>query len=444
MNIDFPTKTIRKFICLVGAVCALNACGGGSVGGSPTQAEGPTGSLRPGIRGEIMIGVMLPYSGTVSANYDSRERYLRLAVVEINEAGGVNGKTLGYMVRDTKAGTTEGSAALIDEYLDLVNMGCIGVIGPLTSGEALQLAPIVLKTGVPIIGTGPSTNELDNLQRGDPSVFYRLIVSNSFSASAAAKVAVQDGKKTVAIIHSNDSFGNSARDTFASSFQARGGTVLATSAFQASQTSNFSSVINKAFENGQPDAIYIAAQSAEAVGLSKDIASLVKQPRPSFYAASAISNSQFINSADASVVDGMVIMGADNNPNRIDYLTFADLYNKRYGEPPDVGISPSGYDAVYLFALAAQAGKSTDKQSIATWLGPVSRPDTATPFKIGPGQFSLAIQNPNRDWDFEGAKSAVNWDKRGDLSTGSFIVYRVVRNSAGQFSLVQINQITPD
>ncbi|MEJ6003941.1 branched-chain amino acid ABC transporter substrate-binding protein [Paucibacter sp. AS339] len=425
----------------------LSACGGGGGGGvegSSAQAEGPVGSMRPGIQGELMIGVLYPFTGTSSANYDSRERYIRQAVAEINAAGGVNGKTLGYMVRDTKAGTTEGSEAQIGEYLDLVNAGCFGVIGPLTSAEALLLAPTIIKTGVPVIATGPSTTDLDTMDRGTPSVFYRLIVSNSFSGGVAAQIARRDGKATVAIIHSDDSFGVSARDNFSKSFVARGGVVLASSSFKAGKTSDFAAVVSKAMSGGRPDAIYIAAQSAEAVGLSKDIASGVAKPRPSMYAASSLSTSQFVTTADASVVEGMTIMGADNNPKRPEYLAFADLFTQAYGTPPDVGISPSGYDAIYLFSLAAQAGGSTDKASVAKWLRPVSRPDTATPLKITPGQFGLALKNPGMDWDYEGAKTGVNWDARGDLSTGSFIVYSVRKNSAGQLALVQVDQVVPD
>jgi ABC-type branched-subunit amino acid transport system substrate-binding protein len=440
-----PSNFTSKAIFVLGIACALLSAGcGGGVDGSTAKNEGAPGSLRPGIQGELMIGVLYPFTGPSSANYDSRERYIRQAVFEINAAGGVNGKTLGYMVRDSKAGTTEGSAAQIGEYLDLVNAGCIGVIGPLTSGEALLLAPTIIKTGLPVIATGPSTTDLDTMDRGTPSVFYRLIVSNSYSGRAAAQIARGDGKQTVAIIHSNDSFGFSARDNFSKSFISRGGQVLATSGFKAGQTSDFAAVIAQAMVNGRPDAIYIAAQSGEAVGLSKDMALAITQPRPSLYAASSLSTSQFVGTANASVIEGMTIMGADNNPQRPEYKAFAELFTKAYGTPPDVGISPSGYDAVYLFALAAQAGGSTDRASIAKWLGPVSRPDTASPFKIGPGQFGLALKNPGLDWDYNGAKTAVNWDDRGDLSAASFIVYTVKGNSAGQMALLQTNQFTLD
>lgn len=439
--------TLRRCAALLlGLSCAgwLVSCGGGGVDGSSAQAEGAPGSLRPGIQGDLMLGMLLPYTGTSSANYDPRERYVRLAVAEINAAGGVNGKTLGYMVRDTKAGTAQGSAVQVEEFMDLVNAGCVGVIGPLTSAEALLLAPTIISVGLPVIASGPSTTDLDNMDRGTPSVFYRLIVSNSFSGGVAAQIARRDGKASVAIIHSDDSFGVSARDNFSKSFVARGGVVLASASFKTGKTSDFAAVVSKAMSGGRPDAIYIAAQSAEAVGLSKDLASGVATPRPSMYASSSLSTSQFVTTADASVVEGMIIMGADGDAKRPEYLAFADLYTKAYGVAPDVGISPSGYDAVYLYALAMLAGGSADKASIAKWLGPVSRPDSAQPLKIIPGQFALAAKNPGADWDYSGAKNAVNWNAAGDITTGSFIVYRVQRNAAGQLALVQVDLVTPD
>ncbi|MCV2354425.1 ABC transporter substrate-binding protein [Paucibacter sp. B2R-40] len=422
----------------------LSSCGGGGVDGSSARAEGATGSLRPGIQGELMLGFMLPYSGTTSASYDVRERYLRLAVAEINAGGGVNGKTLGYMVRDTKAGTAEGAAAVAGEYLDLVNAGCFGIIGPLTSAEVLPLVPTVVKTGVPIITTGASSSALSSLDRGSPVMVYRIIASDAFSGQVAAQIARKEGKQTVALIYSDDTFGRSISASFGNSFVARGGQVIAKSAYPVGKTSGFADVVAKAFANGNPDAIYVGGLSAEIVGLSKDLALNNNRPRPALYGVSSLSNAQFVSTADASVIENMLIMGADSNPKRPEYLAFVDLYTKAYGVAPETGVSPSGYDAAYLFALAAQAGGSTAGASMAQWLGPVSRADTATPLKIIPGQFSVARNSPGQDWDYDGAKSGINWDSTGDVSTGSFIVYRVLRNSAGQLILTQVDQVTPD
>ncbi|MCV2369982.1 ABC transporter substrate-binding protein [Roseateles oligotrophus] len=444
MKVDSRLKHVAALAILSAAGLLASCGGGGGVEGSAAQIEGAAGSMRPGIQGDLMIGVLLPFTGTSSANYDVRERYIRLAINEINAAGGVNGKTLGYMVRDTKAGTTEGSDAQIGELNDLIHAGCIGIIGPLTSAEVLLLAPTIIKTGLPVIALGPSTSRLDTMDRGTPNVLYRLIASDSFSGNVAAQIARRDGKQTVVMIHSDDSFGLSNSESFSNAFVKRGGTILAASAYPAGKTADFAAVVAKAMANGRPDAIYIAGQSAEAVGLSKDMALGISLPRPAIYAASSLSTAQFVSTAEASVVEGMTIMGADSNPKRPEYLAFADIYTKAYGVAPEVGISPSGYDAVYLYALAMLAGGSADKASIGQWLGPVSRPDSANSLKIMPGQFSLALKNPGADWDYNGAKTAADWDARGDITTGSFIVYKVKRNSAGQLALAQVDLVTPD
>ena len=62
----------------------------------------------------IVIGAALPFSGPLSTTGVQLERALRLAIEDVNAAGGVNGRPLYLKVRDTNSGSERGLNALLD------------------------------------------------------------------------------------------------------------------------------------------------------------------------------------------------------------------------------------------------------------------------------------------------------------------------------------------
>ncbi len=102
--------------------------GGGVLGCSTPPADDP-----------IPIGLMLSFSGVFAANSANSERALLMVVDAANEAGGVDGRRLRVVARDTRSDVGKVTAAA----KDLIDAGAAVIIGPDTTDLVTQLRPVL-------------------------------------------------------------------------------------------------------------------------------------------------------------------------------------------------------------------------------------------------------------------------------------------------------------
>jgi len=81
------------------------------------------------------------------------------------------------------------------------------------------------------------------------------------------------------------------------------------------------------------------------------------------------------------------------------------------------------YDAIYLLALAMEQGGSTDAAVITANLQSVSRGGAA----VNVADFSRArsLIGNGTDIDYEGASGAIGFDSNGDVTSGTFRVWKI-------------------
>ncbi|MFO1321281.1 MAG: ABC transporter substrate-binding protein [Burkholderiales bacterium] len=158
----------------------------------------------------IRIGWLSSLTGPLSSAAIAENKGVEFAVEEINAAGGVLGRKLELVTRDTAGDPTKAvSFAQQLAFSEKVHF----IIGPVNSGESLATVPIVAKAGIPnlIIGT------IDELV--DPRKFpraFRAINTNRQWIEAANDYALKTLKKSrVAIIGDTSGYGTSAAKTAA-------------------------------------------------------------------------------------------------------------------------------------------------------------------------------------------------------------------------------------
>jgi ABC-type branched-subunit amino acid transport system substrate-binding protein len=102
---------------------ALAGCGGG-----PTSDDG------------IPIGLMLSYTGYLAANSVNSERALWMAVEAVNSGGGVGGKPLRIVARDTRSDVQK----VREPAQELIDAGVVAFIGPDTNDLVNEVRPLIL------------------------------------------------------------------------------------------------------------------------------------------------------------------------------------------------------------------------------------------------------------------------------------------------------------
>src|SRR5690606_32601028 len=120
--------------------------------------------------GVLTIGTLLPTTGATSFLAKAQDAGVELAVREINEAGGVNGRLVVIYHKDSgDASTTKAE----ESFDDLVSRSVDVVIGPSSSVLAERLLPKVLSAGVLMISTSATNPTSTKLK--DNGMLFRTI-----------------------------------------------------------------------------------------------------------------------------------------------------------------------------------------------------------------------------------------------------------------------------
>jgi branched-chain amino acid transport system substrate-binding protein len=153
----------------------------------------------------IRIGWLSSLTGALSSAAIAENQGVQFAVDEINAAGGINGRPLELITRDTGGEPTKAvNFAKQLAFVDKVDI----IIGPVNSGESLATVPIVAKAGIPNLIIG-SIDELTDAQKYP--LAFRAINTNTQWIEGANEYALKVlKKKKVAIIGDTSGYGTAS------------------------------------------------------------------------------------------------------------------------------------------------------------------------------------------------------------------------------------------
>jgi branched-chain amino acid transport system substrate-binding protein len=156
----------------------------------------------------IRIGWLSSLTGALSSAAIAENQGVQFAVDEINAAGGINGRKLELVTRDTAGEPTKAvNFAKQLAFVDKVDF----IIGPVNSGESLATVPIVAKAGIPNLIIG-SIDELTDAQKYP--LAFRAINTNTQWIGAANDYAINVLKrKKVAVIGDTSGYGTASART---------------------------------------------------------------------------------------------------------------------------------------------------------------------------------------------------------------------------------------
>jgi branched-chain amino acid transport system substrate-binding protein len=96
----------------------------------------------------LRIGFLPALTGPSSSTGVGMNRGTELAVKEINDAGGIDGRKIELIVRDTQSDASKA----VNAIAELTHRQKVHVVwGPLNSGEALAATPLCARDGIPMI-----------------------------------------------------------------------------------------------------------------------------------------------------------------------------------------------------------------------------------------------------------------------------------------------------
>lgn len=297
----------------------------------------------------IKLAYAGPLTGDCSQDGTDARDGAKLAVDVLNEAGGINGKTVELVEYDDKGDPKEAATVASQICQD---SSIVATVGHYNSSCTLAGAPIYEKNGLPIIAIGSSANSVSDA--GD--YIFRDVNSDDASAYDCANWAVNDmGIKKLAVMYENDDYGVGLADSFVKYAEEFGAEIVSNDAYLLGETKDFTSILTKI---GQTDAemIFIG-------GLYNETAMIMKQEQQIGMSLPCIGTDSLYSAGvielGGDAVEGMYcISGFTLETEDADIQEFIDKFNKKYGKNPGT-FAANGYDAVMLFAEAIKAGDGT-------------------------------------------------------------------------------------
>jgi len=171
----------------------------------------------------IRIGYLPALTGPSSSTGIGINRGTVMAVEEINAAGGINGRKIELVVRDTQSDPTKA----VNAVAELAQRQKVAIIwGPLNSGEALAATPLIARDKLPMLH--PCwVDELIDVKKYPMS--FRIAPTNTQVGAGANYYVVDVLKlKKVAVISDTTGYGTASVNTYVPMLKAKGAEVVYT------------------------------------------------------------------------------------------------------------------------------------------------------------------------------------------------------------------------
>lgn len=347
-----------KAATLAGAVAlVLTACGSddGGSGGDETAAGGDAGPL--------IIGTLLPQTGTLAYLGPPEIAGVDLAVQEINEAGGVLGSDVEVIHADSS--DADHAEVATQSVTDLISQDVQVIVGAASSSVTLNVVDDI--TGAEIVQISPA-NTATSLS-GYSDFYFRTAPPDSVQGAALGNLITGDGHANIGILVFNDDYGTSLRNVVKTTVEEAGASVV---------YGNEGEEFDPAASSFATDVTALMATSPDAVVVLAF--EQTKQIIPELVAAGVDPATIYMvdgNTADYSAdFDAGTLEGAQGT---IPGAFPSDEFQARLKEVDpaltDYAYGPESYDATVLAALAAVKGGATDGATIQANMAAVSGAD---------------------------------------------------------------------
>ena len=176
-------------------------------------------------RSTIVIGWAGPATDSTGAG---SLRAARLAIDEINAAGGIHGRQLELLVADDR-GRADSAVVAAQQ---LVASRAVAVVGHIYSSATLAAAPVYNEAADPVVVISPSSSSPE-VSRAGPYTFRICPSDNQYGAALARWTYQRLGLLQGAVVYVNDDYGRGFRRTFAQEYERLGGTLTELDPFLA-------------------------------------------------------------------------------------------------------------------------------------------------------------------------------------------------------------------
>jgi branched-chain amino acid transport system substrate-binding protein len=331
---------------------------------------------------KVNILVPAPFTGDAASYGKVVKEGVEIALSEL-EGDPVKQK-LNVIYQDSKLSTKE----IVNIFQQQMALHPLSVVMPVSTGEAMALAPLCNKNKVVLL---PPLADGDKLTTARP-YFFRISPASSFQGKVLADAIKNAGITKVAVLYLNDAWGQGLSTKFKDYFSELKGSVVAAESCDPNQT-NMRTQLQK-IKIAKPEAILILLHPTETIPALKQIRELGITAK--LYGGDNFSNKAIYT--EVSELAQGVVFALPAKPDNVEFRKFNKLYKDRYGTEADINAAASR-DAIMLIAEAVKKGASDG--------------------------ISLKNLFDNLTEGYNGATGTIKWDRDGNIVSKKYELFIV-------------------
>jgi branched-chain amino acid transport system substrate-binding protein len=273
----------------------------------------------------IKVGIVLPLTGPQAKFGEIEKQSFDMALEEINESGGVKGKTLEFIMEDD-TGRPEVGRSVVEKLITKDKVVMLG--GGYSSSVTFGVAGVAQQNRIPFL---VNTGSADKITEQGWDYIFRLNPPVSEYASGVETFLAEVVKpKTAVILHENSLFGTKGAKSFNESCEKLGIKVLMTEGYEHGGI-DFKPVLIKVKQQN-PDIVYMISYIMDASLLMRQARELKLTPKLFIGGAAGFTLPEFNQNAGKAanyVVSATLWHQVLPLPGAMDYFTkFKARYNK--------------------------------------------------------------------------------------------------------------------
>ncbi|HBX79247.1 MAG TPA: branched-chain amino acid ABC transporter substrate-binding protein [Acidimicrobiaceae bacterium] len=209
----------------------------------------PVSATREG-DGEVTIGTLLPITGSLAFLGPPEFAGVKLAIEEINDAGGLLGKPVKYEEGDS--GDTENKVAP-QTVATLLSKNVDVIIGAASSSVSLSVVDTIVTAGVAMFSPANTSKKLSSYD--DKGLYFRNAPSDILQGQVLADTIIADGMTSVYVLALNDDYGTGLAEDLQAGLESGGASVKGTKIYDP-KAADYSAEVSEAKDSGA-DAIVL-------------------------------------------------------------------------------------------------------------------------------------------------------------------------------------------
>lgn len=373
---------------------ALTACSG-VTGNARVESAEASGD------GTLRVGLILDNTGHNGFLNAPQLAAAKLAVQEINSAGGHKGRPVELLPADTGQDVALQAKALVAAKADVV-------IGPTDSTRAAEAIDVLSRARTPLISPANTATGLSSISSG--GYYFRTAPADVAQGPVLVKLAKDAGATSIAVMYQEGSYGKDLSAAVAASAEQAGVDVVANAAFTAGDAGSAADTAGKS----DPGAVFVIARDG-ARGALAELANSGIDGKRLILSDGAFG--RYGSGVAAGYLDGARAVVPGQLPD-------AEFQARLLTVDPglkDLSFAAEAYDAVTLAALAAARAQDDAGRSVAANLIAVSGEsagDACLSYKD-----CLAQLKAGPDVNYDGESGPVAFDANGDVTTATFTIF---------------------